>query len=158
VPIENISAGVEVLTADGYAKVAETFHQGVQKTIKIKTQDGWFECTENHKMAVLRAANEYDWVPARSLKPGDRLVTSRTPIEGSKTALPAWSYVRSKHSTTCRDIVIPELDADMAWFIGLFQADGYTYANRKDNGFNAYISVVRNVPLLRLPALGLRPW
>jgi hypothetical protein len=30
----------------------------------------------------------------------------------------------------------------MAWFIGLFHGDGYAYANKKDNGFNAYVSLV----------------
>jgi hypothetical protein len=30
----------------------------------------------------------------------------------------------------------------MAWFIGLFHGDGYVHANKENNGFNAYVSLV----------------
>lgn len=142
VPIRDVVVGDEALTSLGYRLVTARFEQGVQSTVVIRTQDGVFECTPNHRMAVLTGVDEYRWVVASELKAGDRLVSPRQSIEGVETKLPAWSYERVAHSTTCQGIVIPELDADMAWFVGLFHADGYTYANRKQNGFNAYVSLV----------------
>jgi len=142
IPIQNIKVGDNVLTSYGYRKVNNLFNQGVQGTIIIKTQDGEFECTPNHKMAVLNSTEEYVWVPASELKSGDRLISTRRLIHGSKQSLPSWIYEKPANSTTCQDITIPELDNDMAWFIGLFHGDGYAYANKKDNGFNAYVSLV----------------
>ena len=80
VPIKNLSVGDEVLTASGYRSVLNVFEQGKQATILIKTQDGSFECTPNHRMAVLTGTNEYRWVIASDLVEGDRLVTSRASI------------------------------------------------------------------------------
>ena len=142
IPIEKVKRGQLVLTRKGYKKVSNVFCQGIQKVIRIKTQDGHFDCTPNHKMCVMTAFNEFEWRIASELKPGDRIVSTRIAIDGGKTVLPAWSYDKPSNSTTCIDISIPDLDEDMAWFIGLFHADGYTYANRKENGFNAYVSVV----------------
>ena len=142
IPIENIKIGDSVLTSYGYRNVNNVFDQGSQNTIIIKTQDGEFECTPNHKMAVLNSVEEYDWVPACELKPGNRLISTRRLVHGVKQNLPDWSYEKPKHSTTCQNISIPELDSDMAWFIGLFHGDGYVYANKENNGFNAYVSLV----------------
>lgn len=141
-PIQDIKVGDNVLTSYGYRKVNNVFNQGLQDTIIIKTQDGEFECTPNHKMAVLNGVEEYAWVAASDLKPGERLISTRRLIHGSDQTLPSWSYEKPNNSTTCQDIVIPELDNDMAWFIGLFHGDGYVYANKKENGFNAYVSLV----------------
>lgn len=142
VPIENIKIGDEVLTTDGYRKVLQNFKQGIQDTITIKTQDGLFECTPNHKMAVLSNIKEYTWKEAKDIIPGDRLISTREAIDGIETSLPPWEYNYAVHSTTCQPIIIPKLDTSMAWFIGIFQADGYTYINEKENGYNAYISLV----------------
>ena len=143
--IKNIKVGDRVLTVDGYKKVLNNFYQGKQNTVFVKTQDGSFECTSNHRMAVLKnLGGEYEWVEAQNLKVGDRLGTSRNICTGIQTYLPEWKYEKSKHSTTCQDIIIPELDSDMAWFLGIFQADGYTYPNYDNNGFNAGVSLVFN--------------
>lgn len=141
IPIEEVSIGTEVLTSDGYEKVSNVFAQGVQEVLRIRTQDGYFECTPNHRMAVMTAFNEYVWRMAKDLVPGDRLISPRAAIEGTKQEMPGWSYDPPAHSTTCKDIVVPTLDAEMAWFIGVFHADGYTYANREKNGCNAYVSI-----------------
>jgi intein/homing endonuclease len=140
--IKNISVGDQVLTMEGYEKVTNVFSQGKQKLIKIVTQDGDFKCTSNHRMAVCTSYHKYEWKEASELKAGDRLITSRYVIDGQETNLPEWTYVKPKGSTTCKDIIIPVLDEDMAWLIGLFQGDGYTYPNYKNNGFNSYISIV----------------
>jgi len=142
IPIENITVGTKVLTTEGYKNVTNTFTQGTQKLIKICTEDGEFECTSNHKMPVLVSRNQYEWKEAGQLLPDDRIISSRMIIPGEKTCLPEWKYERPAHSTTCKDITVPELDEDMAWFIGVFQGDGYTYPNYENNGFNAYVSLI----------------
>ena len=54
-----MNIGDKVLTYDGtYEDVNMVFIQGKQKLITIKTNDGFFKCTPNHKMAVLTNINE----------------------------------------------------------------------------------------------------
>lgn len=75
IPIEEIRIGMEVLTNDGYKPVVNTFNQGGQQLSKIKTQNGYFECTPNHRMAVLTGFKEFIWVEAQDLKEGDKLIS-----------------------------------------------------------------------------------
>lgn len=138
--IENINVGDLVLTSDGFYPVTNIYKQGIQKTIKIITEDGEFECTPNHKIAIFDGVDSYIWKTADSLKEEDRMISTRVPIPGQEMTLPNWTYTYSDHSTTCKPIEIPKLDEDMSWFIGLFHGDGYTYPNYEQNGFNAYIS------------------
>lgn len=125
-PIENIVKGDAVITSDGtYKKVLNNFNQGLQDTLKVKTEDGEFFVTPNHKMAVYKNLYEYEWKEARNLTNNDLLVSLRKEIEGQKTYLPAFKYDKPLHSTTCKDIVIPELTEDIAWWLGELCGDGY---------------------------------
>jgi len=135
--IQDVEIGQSVLTSKGYKKVVNNFHQGKQETIVIKTQDGHFKCTANHRMAVFDSVeNEettcphYEWKEASKLKQGDRLISCRKAIPGSNTVLPS-----------CKDITIPELDTGMCWLIGLFHGNDYTYNNYQQNEFNASIQL-----------------
>lgn len=143
VPIEQTIPGEDqALTSKGYRTIKHKFDQGIQDCLTIKTQDGYFECTPNHKMAVASPSG-YEWKMAKELKPEDRLLSPRQITEGIPTQLPSWTYDKPKHSTTCKDIHIPNLvDENIAWLVGLFQADGYTYPNYNKGGFNAYVSIV----------------
>lgn len=134
VPIKDIEVGENVLTSKGYDLVTNKFIQDEQELIKINTQDGDFRCTPNHRMAVHTEYNEYKWVEAAELKPGDRLITSKRPIHGQRTFLPE-----------SKDIVVPVLDEDIAWLIGLFQINGYTCLQYDENNEikdNSYVNVV----------------
>ena len=123
--IENVKVGDEVLTSKGYFKVTDLFTQGVQETIIIETQNGNFECTPNHKMPVLDSIDTYYWKEAKDLVQGDRVVFVAKEIEGSITSLPSFNYIRPPHSTTCKDITIPELDENIAWFFGFLHGNGH---------------------------------
>ena len=144
--IEDVKVGEQVLTPYGYRQVKNHFIQGNQQLIQINTQDGLFKCTPNHKMPVLNSMNNYKWVRADELKEGDILITNTTPIGGQKTSLPAYTYHKPESSSTCVDITIPELDENMAWFIGLFHGDGYVLNNgtrdKKNNTSSSYLSLV----------------
>lgn len=156
IPIQNAKVGMKVLTSENmYEEVTAVFEQGKQELVRIVTQDGYFDCTPNHRMPVLTSTDDYEWVEAQDLQEDDRLITSRMTIPGTKTCLPPQTvYPKLKHSTTCKPIVVPELDENMAWFIGLFHGDGYVYANHeavgvgKNNGrrvhpgYNAHVHLV----------------
>jgi len=140
IPIKDIEIGEEVLTMTGYERVSNKFVQGEQNILRIITQDGEFKCTPNHRMAVCISYDDYTWKEAKNLIKGDRLITNRHVLCGKITTLPEWEYISK--SPICKNISPPHLDEDMAWFIGLFQGDGYTYPNYIKNGFNAYVSIV----------------
>jgi intein/homing endonuclease len=138
IPIKDVEIGQEALTFNGYQKITNKFVQGVQKLVKIITQDGDFRCTPNHRVAIATSYSDYTWKMASELVKGDRLIGARDFIEGQETSMPEWSYEKP----TCKDIIIPELDSDMAWFVGFFYADGYTCPNYDKNGINAYVSLI----------------
>jgi len=126
IPIETVNIGCQVKTSKGFSVVTDTLDQGVQAVSRIKTQMGSFDCTKDHRIAVMLDYNgNYTWKNAGELKPGDRLVFPSHEIPGTKTSLPEFSYTKPKHSTTCVDIKIPELTPEIAWFLGLFAGDGY---------------------------------
>lgn len=110
VPIQDIKIGDLVQTSTGYNTVTDVMFQGTQYLINIITQAGEFRCTPNHRMAVRgNKENEILWVQAKDLHNGHKLIINRIPIDGQVTCLP-----------NCNTLIIPELDDDMAWLIGLF--------------------------------------
>jgi ribonucleotide reductase class II len=111
-PIEEVLVGDEVLTPIGYKKVLNNFDQGEQSLIRIHTQDGWFDCTPNHRMGVMSGVDKYKWVEAQYLLPNDRLCTTRVEIDGTSQSWPE---------------NLPKLDSDMAWLIGAIHGNGYVY-------------------------------
>lgn len=139
VQIKDVLVGDKVLTADGYQEVSEVVYQGPQEIIEIHHQMGVFECTAKHRMAVLVNQHEYVWKQAENLLPGDRLVFIPQISPGIMTNLPANRYIRSKYCHTGIDIVIPELDTDVSWFLGALHGDGYVFTNKRVNGYNASV-------------------
>jgi intein/homing endonuclease len=140
VPIEKVQGGDQVLTTQGYKLVTDWFEQGERDLVKIVTQDGDFTCTPNHRMPVLTSFNEYQWVEASQLQPGQRLISTRTPIEGVKTTLPEWTYGRISSTPDIKEIIVPELDEDMAWFIGLFSTGGNICPSSGTDDFGSDVS------------------
>lgn len=142
--IEKVQVGDMVHTSKGLYKVSENVYQGKQYISVLQTNLGELHATDKHKIAVLNSVDSYVWKKLNELKVGDRIVAPLHNITGNITKLPDWKYEKPEHSTTCKDITIPLLDNDMAWFIGYFHGDGYVYPNFDNNGFNAYISVAVN--------------
>jgi len=109
--IKDMKVGDMVLTSKGYDEVSNVFIQGKQDIITIKTQDGEFKCTPNHRMAVLTSTKTYEWKMAKDLKYGDYLMSTRNAIDGRYTRLP---YSNS--------VIVPGLDENTAWFVGFLQS------------------------------------
>ena len=122
IPIKDVEIGQEALTFNGYQKITNKFVQGVQKLVKIITQDGDFRCTPDHKMAILNRIGEYKMTKTCDIKPGDRMISPRIAVEGNEDVkMPCFV------NATIRDkinISIPNLDQDMSWLIGVYQGDG----------------------------------
>ena len=145
VPIELVQVGDLVLTADGYHPVAENVAQGVQRVVTINSQMGPFRCTDRHRIAVMNGLGQYEWKRAFELKAGDRMVFVDQVIPGTPTVLPGYSDL----STRGKSLVVPGLTADVAWFLGALQGDGYVYPgrpykNRKCHGAGVSIPVNRD--------------
>mgnify|MGYP000113646479 CR=1 FL=1 len=129
IPIEDVKIGQKVLTLDGWKTVTDWFDNGCKKLIRIRTQDGGFSCTPDHRMPVLTSFNDVEWIKAKYLCEGDRLITSRVAIDGIDTFLPEFDYETKNSGRPAAKMTIPTLDADMAWLVGLFHADGYVHDN-----------------------------
>lgn len=124
-PIEEIKVGDFVSTNNGWKPVTNTFVQGEQKTLQIIHSEGKLICTPNHRVAVLiDMQGNFEWKEAGKLNPGDRLLYIEPDIEDGENKLPEFKYKKPPKSTTCKDIVIPELDEEMAWLLGNIQGDG----------------------------------
>ena len=122
IPIKDVEIGQEALTFNGYEKITNKFVQGVQKLVKIITQDGDFRCTPDHKMAILNRIGEYKMTKTCDIKPGDRMISPRIAVEGNEDVkMPCFV-----NSTICDkiNISIPNLDQDMSWLFGVYQRDG----------------------------------
>ena len=150
--IQDINIGDFVRTSKGYDRVVNTFIQGKQKLVKIITEDGEFKCTPNHKMAVYKGVNDegvdkYEWIEAAKLTDNDFLINPRKSIPGTKTELPlqdfSRDYIEVYHSAAATEgnqytekimidntpFNIPDLDCDMAWFLGLFISSQRLFGN-----------------------------
>lgn len=122
VPIEKIRIGDRVLTSKGFYPVTNFFDQGEQELCRIKTQDGYFDCTPDHKVAVLEDVyGKYRMVKAKDLKEDDRLVFVPEAIPGTATELPEFKANLAPHA---KRITIPALTTDVAYFIGYLHGDG----------------------------------
>jgi ribonucleotide reductase, class II len=122
VPIEKIRIGDRVLTSKGFYPVTNFFDQGEQSLCRIKTQDSYFECTADHKVAVLTDIyGNYEMVKTKDLQPNDRLVFVPQAIPGTATELPEFKGELAPQS---KRITIPALTPEVAYFFGYLHGDG----------------------------------
>lgn len=104
IPIENINIGDLVVTSNGLYPVTQFYNQGIQRTIKIITENGEFECTPNHKMAVFNGKDEYIWKTADSLRYGDMLISPRTSMNVDTYRELKWCPVKILKLVDGRDV------------------------------------------------------
>ncbi|MGD1807381.1 LAGLIDADG family homing endonuclease [Dapis sp. BLCC M126] len=122
VPIEKIRVGDRVLTSKGFYPVTNFFVQGTQSLCRIQTEDGYFECTADHKVAVLQDLyGNYKMIKAKELQEGDRLIFVPQAIPGTPTELPELKGVTSHGA---KPITVPALTSEVAYFLGYLHGDG----------------------------------
>ena len=125
IPIEEIKVADKVMTSDGYHEVTDWVYQGKQELLTIETQMGEFKCTPKHKIAVMNNVGKYEWVYAKDLKENDRMVFVNNIIDGIETEFPKYNHIKKDKDTNSVDIIIPQLDNNMAWFLGYLHGNGY---------------------------------
>lgn len=131
VKMKDILIGDEVLTHTGeYKKVIAKINNGKRKLLKITTNCGDYYSTENHVWATAKNLDgNINWKLASDLKKNDVFIYNNNNIVGIDTCLPK-----------SIDFDVPELDTDMAWFIGYFLGNGSCSKrirknNNEDNKF-----------------------
>jgi ribonucleotide reductase, class II len=125
VPIAKVRIGDRVLTSQGFYPVTNFFDQGEQSLCRIKTEDGYFECTPDHKVAVFTDVyGNYEMVKTKELKADDRLVFVPTALPGTATELPEYRTIESSGCKPVKQISVPALTSDVAYFIGYLHGDG----------------------------------
>lgn len=104
--VKDISFIDSVQTNDGYDELERIRHKFDHiDAVTVITQDGEFHCTSDQYVAVLKDCTEHKWKMAKDLKADDVLVTSRRPIDGTKT-----------HFMYMNNI---EMTAQIAWLLGI---------------------------------------
>lgn len=139
--IDEVVVGDVVYTGSrNWKRVSATFDQGTQSCVRVSHQDGYIDCTPNHRLATLLPnGKDFTWKYATEILPGDRLAYFRHESNKTHVKLPGWTYTNPPNSTTSTNIIIPELTEDVAWLIGLVQGDGYVYLNK--NGTKGHVTV-----------------
>ena len=120
--IKDIVKGDTVITGGQCGTVVSCGTSGIKETIIIKHRFGEIKCTPEHRLAVFNSIMEYEFKMAKDIVEGDRLVWDIVGYDGTYTELPALSQDIHFNSNMPN---IPLLDADIAWFLGLFHGDGY---------------------------------
>ncbi len=139
-PIEKVQVGDVVETVAGIGKVSAFFDQGIQETVFIEHEFGKFECTSNHKVAVFDSIHGWVFKAAGEVVPGDRLVFDRSGWDYPRTQdlkLPSYELTakqKSKRNTTGLELIIPELDEDVAWLLGYIHGNGYVELTKDGHG------------------------
>lgn len=123
IPIENVKPGMMARTSSGFSKISELVDQGTQDLVNIKNEMGEFHCTAKHKIAVMTSVDTYEWKEAQHLSPGDCMVFV---VKGTAMGNP--SHALDLHEFP--DLKTPELDEDLAWFMGVFSCAGICYDKR----------------------------
>ncbi len=141
IPISDIELHHRVQTFSGkFAQVIEKKYTGEKRLVVINTQMGEFYSSSDHRWAVL---NDLDgnirWIPAIDLQPEDRLIFLNDGIDGKKTFLPPYQYDKPKMATTTKDICIPELTTEIAWFLGQVHGDGHVCLGGENS--RSYVSI-----------------
>lgn len=150
VPIEKVRIGDRVLTSKGFYPVTNFFDQGVQSLCRIQTEDGYLECTADHKVAVLNDVyGTYQMVKTKDLQPGDRLIFVPQSIPGTPTELPEF---KGNLATQAKAITVPALTTEVAYFLGYLHGDGSVASD----GWRVRFRVAQNHPEIieKLVAVG----
>ena len=135
-PIRDIKIGQSVLTPAGMRAVAGFFEQGEQEVVHMRTNAGVVRATANHRVAVLSSVDgSYEWKEFSQLQPGDRLLSTQAVTPGAPTSLPPDNTAtRPPGSRTAKPFTVPDLDEEIAWFIGFLHGNGHIGLGRNKHG------------------------
>lgn len=148
VPICDLNLSHKVQTMSGkFSGIVAKEYTGKKQIIQIDTQMGVFRSSKDHRWAVLDGLDgEIRWVEAENLQPKDRLIFINYGIDGIDTKLPGYEYKKLKMATTTKQIEIPQLDTQIAWFFGQLHGDGNIQVGNKDTRGCVSIACADDLP------------
>ncbi|TFG25948.1 MAG: DNA topoisomerase 4 subunit A, partial [Promethearchaeota archaeon] len=114
--IETVSVGDKVHTHNGIKEVTQMYEMPENKLYQIELENGLQNiCTKGQKFKIFTSELKFVWKTPEELKIGDYIVC------------------RSKHSSLNKLIQIGDLyfDEELAYFIGIFLADGWIDRDNK---------------------------
>ncbi len=126
--------GVAARTLAGEHPVTKFYVNGFVETRKITTADGVeLEASLNHRFQVMHGDGTFDWKAVADLAIGDKLVT-RLGLQPEGLVPSLKATPQSAHAWTMRQP--PTLTVDIAYFFGLFYANGSVHEKGIRIAFN----------------------
>jgi ribonucleoside-diphosphate reductase alpha chain len=123
---QSLGMGVSQERPGVVSQATRFFVNGKAKTKKIKMSSGIeLECTPNHRYRAM-VGGEYKWVRSDSLRAGDRLVVALNTYV--KETEPELIGIRPHYRTESVARMPDRMSPELAWFIGVFCADGSMHA------------------------------
>lgn len=120
-----------VSTDTGDAEAGGFYVNGHAETRKLRFQSGLIlEATLQHKFRVLTEDLKYEWKTVANLLPGDEVIYILGDYQGSSyVEFEQFTPTRNKYASSQKTIKQPEkLEEDLAWFLGLYLADGSNHS------------------------------
>lgn len=120
--IQDIEVGDIVQSGGKAGKVIESVSSGMQEILRINHQYGYVDCTSNHEVAVFNKNAGIEFILAGDITEKDTLVWDSMGYSGMPQKMPAFT---EKLHFNSKPFLIPELDTDVSWLIGLIHGDGH---------------------------------
>jgi ribonucleotide reductase alpha subunit len=145
---------LQVATDEGWKDSLEGWNNGLADTLKITLENGFeLQGTLNHKLKVMRANGQRDWVRFDELQAEDYVIQVLDQHTGSPVSL---EPMRQQHFNAT-PISTPEtLTEDLAFFLGYFWGDGFVSTGGRIGLCAAHDSVMmQRVPEMFQELFGL---
>jgi len=121
-PGDNPPLARTVYGLNGPEPTSHFYDGGESDTLRVTTRGGFaIEATPEHPLLVLTESGALEWRRADSLRPGDMLSLQRGQRFFGHTTHVGF---RSAPESAAREVVLDDLDEDLAYFVGLIVGDG----------------------------------
>ena len=124
------------LDKNGFSQTSHYFYNGMGKMFRITLQGGFeIECSKIHPLWKMFESGIPNWEKSRNLKVGDYIAIKPTELKDFGSPVNLTSFTNSVKSIKNRNynevnLKLPKyLDKDLAYFIGLWIAEGSIYKN-----------------------------
>lgn len=124
------------LDKDGFSETSHYFYNGTGGMFRITLRGGFqIECSKIHPLWKMFETGIPDWEKSKNIKVGDYIAIKPTDCEDFGSPIDLLPFINSYHRKKNRsyqevNLKLPRyLDEDLAYFIGLWIAEGTIYKN-----------------------------
>ena len=124
------------LDKDGFSETSHYFYNGTGSMFRITLRGGFqIECSKIHPLWKMFETGIPDWEKSKDIKVGDYIAIKPTDCEDFGNPIDLLPFINSYHQKKNRsyqevNLKLPRyLDEDLAYFIGLWIAEGTIYKN-----------------------------